>query len=261
MNDTKLILVSIEFNIASVTLNRPEAMNALSTSMNEELYRVITKLQEDSEVRAVVINGAGERAFSAGADLKERRAMSGEEKWRHTLKLAETFNAIERMRVPVIAAIHGYALAGGCELALACDIRIAAEDAVFGLPETGIGIFPGAGGTVRLPRLIGKGKAKELIFSGRLISAREAQSIGLVEKVVPDSELLDESFRLARDISSKAPLAIQAAKELINHGLEMHLSEALELSNTLHQPLDSSKDYAEGLAAFVEKRNPYFTGQ
>lgn len=261
MSDARPVLVSIQSSVAKVTLNRPDVMNALNTHLNEELYQVVTELEKNKEVRVAIIHGAGERAFSAGADLKERRGLSAEDRWKHTVRLAQIYDAIEEMRIPVIAAIHGYALAGGCELALACDIRIAADDAIFGLPETSIGIFPGAGGAVRLPRLIGKGKAKELILAARRINAHEAERIGLVEKIVPRNELLDEAFRLARDISNNAPLAVEAVKKLINRGGDMCFSEALELSHVLHRPLDFSDDYTEGLVAFAEKRKPQFTGR
>lgn len=260
-NASGTLLLSIERGIATITLNRPQVVNALDTRLNEELHQAVTKLEDDKGVRVVVIHGAGERGFSAGADLKERSAMSAEERWKSTIKLARTFDAIAAMRVPVIAAVHGFVLAAGCELVLACDIRIAAEGAIFGLPETSIGIFPGAGGTVRLPRLIGEGKAKELIFTARRIDADEAVRLGLVQRVVPRSELLSEAHRIAQDISNNAPLAIESAKKLINHGIEVHISEALELSHFLHRPLDFSEDYAEGLIAFVEKRKPRFTGR
>ena len=256
------VISSVQDGIAMVTLNRPEAMNSMTVKLYDELRQVIEELQTRSDVRVVIITGAGDKSFSVGGDIRELESLSVDDRWeQHIKKLSSINTAVENLPVPVIAAINGFALGGGLELALACDIRIAAECASFGVPEVTIGGFPGTGGAVRLPRLIGKGKARELLFTGKRIDAEEADRIGLVEEVVPPAKLMDEAMKLARRIADNSPLGIRAVKQVINQGSEKDTAAAMELSDSLRRPLLSSKDYAEGLTAFKEKRKPRFVGE
>ncbi len=250
----------IEDGLATVTLNRPGALNALNRALAAELLATLRGLAALPELRVVVVRGAGGRAFCAGADLKERATMSAGEKGAHTALIGAAADALAALPVPSIAAVRGYALAGGLELALACDIRLAAADAVCGLTEVTIGIFPGAGGPVRLPRLVGTGKAREMIFSGRRIDASEALACGLVERVVPPDELDGAVATLAGQIRDAAPLAVRAAKRALDAATELSLPAALAYAESLRRPLDDTRDYAEGLAAFAARRKPRFTG-
>jgi len=247
--------------MATITLNRPESLNALSFPTLMELRRIITDLRSQRSIRVVIITGSGSKAFCTGADLKERAGMTHDEVCRFIFTIRETFSAIAQLPVPVICALNGIALGGGTELALACDLRIAAEHAVMGLTEVSLGIIPGAGGTQRLPRLIGVGKAKELIFTGRKVMAPEALELGLVNKVVPGENLLAEACRLAGEIADNAPVAVQQAKLAINHGLEMDLANGLVLESNAYEVCIPTRDRLEGLAAFREKRKPVYSGE
>ncbi len=255
------VVLAVDATVATLTLNRPAAMNAMGRRFAEDLERALALLRASPGVRSVVITGAGDRAFSVGGDIKERGAMSLDERWSHALRLGRCFDEIENLPVPVIAAINGYALGGGMELAVACDIRIASERAEVGLTEVRIGVFPGAGGPVRLTRLVGKGIAKLMLFSGRRFRAPEAGALGLVDLVVPHDRLMVEARSLAGEIAANGPLAVQALKRLVNACYEADLGSSLELARALRQPLDHTEDMLEGVRAFEEKRVPRFQGR
>lgn len=259
-DDGAILRLAVVDGIATLTLNRPAALNALSRALIAALHKAIGAIAARDDVRVVVLRGAGERAFCTGADLKERARLDGAARAAHTAQIAAAADALAALPVPTIAALHGYTLAGGLELALACDIRLAATDAVCGLTEVRIGIFPGAGAPARLPRLVGQGKARELIFSGRRIGAAEALACGLVERVVPTAELDGAVATLAGEIAAAAPLAVRAAKRALALADDLPLAEALVAIEGLRRPLDDTADYSEGLAAFAERRPPRFTG-
>ncbi len=244
-------------NIAYVTVNRPKAMNALNMDVLHELYDVFTKIEDDSDVRAVILTGEG-RAFVAGADIAQMNQLNAIEGRQMMTMGHKVMNLIESIEKPVIAAVNGFALGGGCELSMACDIRIASEKAKFGQPEVGLGIIPGFGGTQRLARLVGKGMAKYLIMTAEMIPAAEAFRIGLVEKVVPAEELMTEAEKLAKTIASKAPIAIATAKTAINNGYDMDMKSASRFEIETFTAAFGSEDKAEGMAAFLEKRQPEF---
>ena len=247
--------------LAVLTLNRSQVLNALGVNICTEIISAAETLSADTSVRVVILTGAGEKAFCAGADLKERQGKSEEELRAHNRKIFRAVQAISALPVPVIGAINGYALGGGCELALACDLRIAAETAFFGLTEVTLGIIPAAGGTQRLPRLIGRARAKELIFTGKRIDARRAEAIGLVNAVVPAAELLPEARRWADLLQRNAPLALRGAKRAIDEGSERSLAEGLELEAEIQFALYQSQDWKEGLAAWSAKRPPVYRGE
>ncbi|MEB3195874.1 MAG: enoyl-CoA hydratase [Candidatus Sericytochromatia bacterium] len=256
------VMVSREGAIATLTLHRPERMNALDRATLRGLREAVDAIWGDRDVRAVIVTGAGDKAFCAGADLKERAGMSPDEVRRFLKHIRELMNEIEHLPKPVIAAVNGLALGGGTELALACDIRIAAEQALMGLTETTLAIIPGAGGTQRLPRLVGKGRAKELIFTGRRVAAPEALSLGLVERVVPADRLLEEARALATQIIEQTgPVAIAQAKFAINRGLEVDLETGLALEAKAYEVTIPTWDRQEALRAFSEKRKPEFRGE
>jgi enoyl-CoA hydratase/carnithine racemase len=247
--------------ISVLTLNRPEVYNALNYPTLQELNRILQELHHSKATRVVVITGAGEKAFCSGADLKERRTMSEDQVRRYIHLIRETFTMVERLPKPVIAAVNGVALGGGMELALACDLRVADERAVFGLTETSLGIIPGAGGTQRLPRIVGKAKAKELIFTASRISAKEAEAIGLVNRVVEKGKALSAALEIAEKINQQAPLALAQAKMAIDYGLEMDLASGLAFETKAYEVLIPTKDRLEGLQAFKEKRKPIYLGE
>ncbi|MCZ0872697.1 enoyl-CoA hydratase [Peribacillus sp. AS_2] len=250
-----------EKGIAFVTLNRPDAANALSTELLHCLIEVLDELKRDSNLRTVIITGAGEKAFCAGADLKERAGMN-DDKVKETVKLiGDTITAVENLPVPVIAAINGSAFGGGLELALACDIRIASETAKVGLTETSLGIIPGAGGTQRLPRIVGMPTAKELIYTARRLDAKTAHALKIISHVYSPQHLLEEAKKLAKEIAVNAPLALRAAKAAINQGAETDLKTGLQIENDCYQTTLKTLDRLEGLSAFKEKRKPVYRGQ
>jgi enoyl-CoA hydratase/carnithine racemase len=259
--DQQLILEERRDQVAVLTLNRPAVMNSFNLGMLKSLKERVEALHFDPEVRVVIIMGAGEKAFCAGADLKERATYSEQQVREFIFTIRNTFTFIEFMNKPVIAAVNGVALGGGTELALACDLRIAAQTASMGLTETRLAIIPGAGGTQRLPRLIGRGKAKELIFTGRKVSAQEALDIGLVNKICPPESLLDECMAMASMICETGPIAIQQAKYAINHGLETDLHTGLAIESNAYWITIPTEDRLEGLAAFREKRKPVYKGK
>ena len=244
-----------------ITINRPEQMNALNFPTLLELQKIIKELRFMTGIRTVVITGAGEKAFSAGADLKERDSMNLSQIKEFLFTIRNTLTDIENLPMPVICAVNGIALGGGTELALACDIRIASEKAVLGLTEVTLGIIPGAGGTQRLTRLLGKGKAKEIIFTGRKITAQEAISLGLVNKLVDPPKLLGEALEMAATINQNGPIAVQQAKFAINHGSEVELETGINIEAKAYEICLPTKDRLEGLQAFKEKRKPQYRGE
>ena len=253
--------VEKEASICYLILNRPEVYNSLNRELVASLHEALDRLAFDKTVRAVIVTGEGEKAFCAGADLKERRTMTEHEVLQFLHALQSAFLKLERLPKPVIAAINGVAFGGGTELALACDLRVMASHAKMGLTETSLGIIPGAGGTQRLPRLVGKGKAKELIYTARHVGADEALAIGLVNRVVEPSDLMAEVRRLAEEIVKNAPLAITQAKFAIDRGMEVDLETGLALETNAYQVLLPTKDRLEGLQAFQEKRKPNYIGE
>jgi methylglutaconyl-CoA hydratase len=250
-----------EDGIVVITLNRPNAANALSIKMLEELKNVIDTCKFDPSVRCLVLTGAGEKAFCAGADLKERAGMEPQMVRKTVSLIRECINNLESLPQPVIAAVNGAAFGGGTELALACDIRVASENAKFGLTETSLGIIPGAGGTQRLPRLVGKGRAKELIFTARRIDAQEAKDIGLVEYVVRPESLFEKAIEIASQIVRNAPIAVRQAKFAIEKGMDVDLTTGLAIEQNAYEITIPTKDRLEGLQAFKEKRPPVYKGE
>ncbi|MGA2025858.1 MAG: enoyl-CoA hydratase-related protein [Syntrophobacteraceae bacterium] len=244
-----------------LTLNRPEVMNCFNFALLRELREKLEVYQWDPEVRVIIITGAGGKAFCAGADLKERATMPEEQVRQFIFTLRGVFAFLEVMNKPVIGAVNGIALGGGTELALACDIRIASESATMGLTETRLAIIPGGGGTQRLPRLVGRGKAKELIFTGRRVDAKEALEIGLVNKVTPADKLIDECLAMAAMICEAGPIAIAQAKYAVNYGIEVDLHSGLAIESNAYWVTIPTADRLEGLAAFREKRKPVFKGK
>jgi enoyl-CoA hydratase len=252
------VLLEREEPIAVVRLNRPEQLNALSNQLMGELVGALENLDADDAVRCIVVAGS-ERAFAAGADISELKDAS-------TLDLyfgarLEKWDAIRAVRTPLVAAVSGFCLGGGCELAMACDVIIASETAQFGQPETGIGVMPGAGGTQRLTRAVGKATAMDVILAGRFLDAWEAERAGLIARVVAKEAWLDEAKRVAREIASKAPIAQRLAKEAVNRAFETTLDAGLDVERKLFHLAHSTEDAAEGLRAFGEKRRPDFKGR
>ncbi|MDX1535045.1 MAG: enoyl-CoA hydratase-related protein [Thermoplasmata archaeon] len=249
-----------EEGIALVTLDRPEALNALSTAMLEELRDVLQEVARRADLRVLVLTGAGDRAFAAGADIREMADRNPMETRRYAALGHEVARLLERMGKPVIAALNGYALGGGSELALACDVRIASEDAQIGQPEVKLGIPPGFGGSQRLARLVGRGRASELIFLGEPISSKKAERMGLVNRVVPADRLLHEAKAWARRMMERGPLALRLAKAAIHQTQETGLSAGLDYEVELFSLAFATKDQDEGMGAFLEKRKPVFEG-
>jgi enoyl-CoA hydratase len=245
--------------VALITLDRPDALNALDFALLEELVTALERLDHDPACRAIVITGAGEKAFAAGADIKELAVQTPV-----SLLVDDEFarwERIKRIRKPLIAAVRGHALGGGCELAMTCDLIVAGEDAQFGQPEIRLGVMPGAGGTQRLTRAIGKAKAMDMILTGRTMDAREADRHGLVTKVVPAEETLDAALELGGRIAAMPPIAVIAAKEAVNRAFELSLEAGLELERRDFFLLFASEDQDEGMAAFAEKRTPTWRGR
>ena len=260
MTDYKHLLVEQKDAILIVKINRERALNALNREVIADLQNLFSFYWSDETVRCVILTGAGEKAFVAGADITEIADLdvrSGNEFSAHGLYLMKT---IQNFPKPVIAAINGFALGGGCELAMACDIRLASEKAKMGQPEVNLGIIPGYGGTQRLPRLVGRGKAMQLILTGEMIKAEEAHRIGLVDEVYPPEELLNKAVEMANLIASKAPIGIQLAKECINRGIDGTLTAGCDLEKANFGQICGTGDKNEGTEAFLEKRKPNFTG-
>jgi len=247
--------------VGTVTLNRPEVHNAMNDGMRRELTQCFSALAGSDEVHVIVVTGAGERAFSAGADIREFVEPLVPVRFREARRRLDFRQAMDRCPQPIIAAIRGYAFGGGLELALACDIRIAGEDAELGLTEINLAIIPGGGGTQRLPRLVGRGKALEMILTGARLPAAEALRIGLVERVVPATEALTTAMELARTLAAKAPVALRYAKEAVVKGLELPLADGLRLEGDLSTLLRTTEDRVEGARAFLDKRPPRWLGR
>ena len=257
----KNILFEVKDRIAYVTINRPQVLNALNVETVEELRKVFSEIEEDEKVASVILTGAGDKAFVAGADINELAKLDALGGRDFSLNGQRVFNLIENLGKPVIAAVNGFALGGGCELALACTLRVAAETAKFGQPEVNLAIIPGYGGTQRLARLIGKGRALEMVLTGNMIGAEEAYRIGLVNRAAPLSELMNEAKKLAETIMSKGPIAVKLAMLAINHGLQMSLQQGLQLEASLFGLTCATEDMKEGTSAFLEKRKATFKGR
>jgi enoyl-CoA hydratase len=255
------LTVEVDAAIAVITLNRPKVLNALNLATLEELHRAMLGLQQDHAVRCVVITGAGEKSFVAGADINELAEQSPTGGRNHALRGQQVFDLVENLGKPVIAAINGYALGGGCELAMACTLRIAADTARLGQPEINLGIIPGYGGTQRLARLVGTGRALELLLTGDHITAAEAHRIGLVNRVVPAADVMTEARKLAATLAAKAPIAVQYILEAVHRGTQLPLREAQVFEATLFGLVASTEDMREGTAAFLGKRKPEFKGK
>ena len=261
MSDYQAITYAVAEHVATITLNRPDVHNAMNQAMRSDLTRCFERLVTDDDVKAIVVTGAGDRAFSAGADIREFVEPLVPVAFREQRRRVEFRAVMDRCPQPIIAAINGFALGGGLELALACDIRVAAAGATLGLTEINLAIIPGGGGTQRLPRLVGRGKALEMILTGARIAADEALRIGLVERVVPAGDALKAATELARTIAAKAPVALRYAKEAVVKGLEMPLADGLRLEGDLSTLLRTTEDRVEGAKAFLEKRAPRWTGR
>ncbi|MCC0705783.1 enoyl-CoA hydratase-related protein [Clostridioides sp. ES-S-0190-01] len=257
MDNLKNLKVEVKDKVCVITINRPKALNALNNDTLRELSQVIDAVSEKDEILGVIITGEG-KVFVAGADIRQMQNYKSEEGRKYAGYAQGIFDKIEALEKTVIAAVNGYALGGGCELAMSCDIRIASEKAIFGQPEVNLGVIPCFGGTQRLSRLVGIGIAKELIFTGRQVDAEEAKSIGLINKVVPSDLLLQESMNMMNQIVEKAPIAIRYAKVVINKGIDMDLKNALELEKDIAGLTFATRDKQEGMNAFIEKRKPIF---
>mgnify|MGYP000302958701 CR=1 FL=1 len=255
------ILITKENGIGIVTVNRPESLNAMNKDVIIELISKIEGLLSEGDIRVIIITGSGEKAFIAGADIKLMQKMNKSEAYEFANLGHKLANTIENSDKPVIAAVNGFALGGGNEFAMACHIRYASDNAIFGQPEVSLGLIAGFGGTQRLPRLIGKGNAMEILLSGKNISANEALSMGLVNKVFPLKELMPAAKKLAFTISKNAPLAIERTLQAVNEGMEIDLMSGLKKEQAAFSNLFDSSDTCEGLSAFVEKRTPDFKGK
>jgi enoyl-CoA hydratase/carnithine racemase len=255
------VLVEREGHLAQLVLNRPDVLNAIDNQLAEELCAACEAVSADASVWAVILRGAGERAFCAGADLKARRDFSAEDWAMQRALFRRTFSLLRGVPQPTIAAVHGFALGGGTELALLCDVVLAAEDASFGLTEVGLGIIPGGGGTQSLPRLIGRQRAKELIFAARRIGAEQAVSLGLVNRVVPRERLVSSAIELAEEFMRNSPFAVRQAKWAIDHGTDLAFEDGLEREHEAYMRAIASDDRREGIEAFNQRRPPRFTGR
>ncbi|UOQ93459.1 enoyl-CoA hydratase-related protein [Halobacillus shinanisalinarum] len=249
-----------EEQIGYLTLNRPEAANSLSTALLDELANTLEEVKQ-SNANVLIVSGSGEKAFCAGADLKERAGMSEEEVVGTVEKIGDTIRMLEQIEIPTIAMINGAAYGGGLELALACDLRVMKSDAKVGLTETSLAIIPGAGGTQRLTRLIGLGRAKEMIFTAKPIDAAKALAVGLVEGAYANEELMEQTQALAAQIAKNGPLALKQAKKAIQYGIQTDITTGLEIERMCYQQTIPTKDRIEGLQAFKEKRKPSYTGK
>jgi len=256
-----LVLFEKKDYIGFVTLNRPEALNAMNYASLCELENIIEKIHYDSDVRVVIFTGTGTKAFSVGADLKERKLLSPDDVKRNVSKTGDVFAKISELPQPTIAAMNGFAFGGGLELALACDFRVSVIDTVMGLTETSLAIIPGAGGTQRLPRLVGEAKALELILTAKRVTAQEAYQIGLVTRIAESVQLKEEACKLAREMLVNGPIALQQAKFAIRQGMNVDLNTGLKIERKAYERTIPTKDREEALLAFSEKRKPNFRGE
>lgn len=258
-------LVKLDMNtyehIAVISLNRPNAANAMSQQLLIELQQAVNDITNNETIFCTILTAEGDKAFCAGADLKERRGMNDHEVIQAVKQIGDTVLKVEQLPMPVIAALNGVAFGGGLELALGCDLRIAADHIQLGLTETSLAIIPGAGGTQRLPRLIGIGQAKKLIYTSKRLNATEAKEYGIVEEIVPKNELLQEAVDLANSIVKNGPIALQQAKIAINHGMEVDLATGLQIEHLSYKGTLHTEDRLEGLQAFKEKRRPVYRGK
>ena len=255
------LVVAREAAVAVVTINRPQVLNALNAATLDELRRAFIEVSDDASVRAAIVTGTGEKAFVAGADISEMAALGPNEMREHARRGQQVFDLIEQMGKQVIAAINGFALGGGCELAMACTFRLAAETARLGQPEIGLGLIPGFGGTQRLARLVGRGAAVELLLTGRQVMAQEALRIGLVHRIVPAAELMSEARALAGELAARPPVAVRSILDAVNRGLDVALADGQVLEAALFGLVAATEDMREGTAAFLEKRKPLFKGR
>ncbi|MFQ5990590.1 MAG: enoyl-CoA hydratase/isomerase family protein [Candidatus Methylomirabilales bacterium] len=255
------LIYEVEAGVATITLNRPTRLNAVNMALFRELAQAGTQAEGDPATRVVIITGAGEKAFASGAEITELKGMDPVQALQFIQEVQATVNRIEHLRKPVLAAVNGYALGAGCELAMACDLVYAADSAKFGQPEVNLGLIPGAGGTQRLPRLVGTRRAKELIFTGDIIDAHEAYRIGLVNSVFPAAELIAATRKIAEKILSKASVAVELAKSAIQEGKDLELERALALEAKAFGLCFATEDTKEGITAFLEKRQPHFKGR
>ena len=261
MTYSTLLFALAEDGIATVTVNRPDKLNALNATVISELAAVAARIAGDSDVRGVVLTGAGPKAFVAGADIGELAALDGDSGAAVAAKGQLAFRAFEQLSKPVVAAVNGFALGAGCELAMACHMRLASPNAKFGQPEVKLGLIPGYGGTVRLPRLVGRGRALELLLSARVIDAEEAARIGLVNRVVPESQLLDAAYELVRAILAQGPFAVALCLETVDRVLDTTLDAGLAIEAASFGRACGSEDKSEGTRAFLEKRPAVFRGK
>ena len=255
------ILFAVEEGVATMTFNRPKALNAINAETAAELLDAVNACKKDEAIRALVLTGAGDRAFVAGADISQMQSLRPQEALAFMEMGHEALRQMEIMPKPVIAAVNGFALGGGTEIALACDIRFASEKAVFGQPEILIGLIPGWGGTQRLPRIIGMGRAKELILSGAQIDAKRAYEIGLVNRILPPEQLMEEAMKFARKLAGMPRFTVKMAKHSINFGYDLALDNACRIETECCAQCFSTDDQKEGMKAFLEKRKPVFTGR
>lgn len=258
MLEYNTLLLEKKNGIGTLTINRPKNLNALNKEVLEELTQVLKAIEKDEDIHVLIVTGAGEKAFVAGADIKEMKDKNAIEGRDFSTLGNAAFSQLENLRQPTIAAVNGFALGGGCELAMACDIRIGSVNAKFGQPEVGLGITPGFGGTQRLSRLVGLAKAKELIYTAKTINANEAMSIGLLNQLVEAADLTAEAEKMAQAIMKQSPLAVEASKKAINRGYEMDLVHGLEMEAEMFGALFATEDQKEGMTAFTEKRKAAF---
>lgn len=256
-----VVTLEKEDGIATITVNRPESLNALNSEVLDGLKNAAEDALADDSIFVVIVTGAGDKAFVAGADIKEMISKTPMDMRKFTIQGHKVMDLFAKMEKPTIAAVNGFALGGGCELAIACDIRLASDNAKIGVPEVNLGIFPGFGGTQRLTSLLGKGRASEMVFTAGMITAEEAERIGLVNHVYPQAELMSEARAMAKEISTKGPVAVRLAKSAINRALEGGLDDGLAYERELVSLSFSTEDKVEGLKAFLEKRPPNFKGK
>ncbi len=254
------IIFEVQEGVATITFNRPKALNALNGHLLDELSAALDEIEEDEEIRVLILTGAGEKAFVAGADITELATFDTLQGKMFARKGQLIIGQLQQLAIPVIAAVNGFALGGGSEMALASDFIYASENAMFGLPEITLGIIPGFGGTQRLPRLIGSNRAKEMIFTGKLITAEEADKIGMVNRVLPQASLMEETLKTARSIAAKGKVSLRAAKQAVNNGLNVDLATGCQIEVDAFAICMASEDGKEGTRAFVEKRKPKFKG-